>query len=70
MKTVKKQDRPGDLRFYCSACLGATEATQEDPASPLKCNVHPKIHVIVMREMLRPNGHPYYVSIEKEAKVR
>jgi len=65
----KQQDKPGELRFYCSECYGATEAVQADPAAPLKCERHPKVHVVIMREMIRPNGNRYYVSIEK-AKVR
>lgn len=62
---IKKEDKPGELRFYCHRCFGAAEAVQKDPAAPLKCNRHPWCEVVVMREMIRPRGFPYYVGIER-----
>lgn len=63
---MKKEDKPGNLVFYCSECFGATEAMQKDPTANLKCERHPRRDVVVMREMIRPKGYPYYVSIEKK----
>jgi hypothetical protein len=66
---IKKEDKPGDLRFYCSECFGATEAMQKNPEANLKCNRHPWRDVVVMREMIRPHGFPYYVSIQKKVRA-
>ena len=64
MKT-KKEDKPGDLVFYCSECNGKTEAVQKEPTADLKCSRHTWRDVVVRRERIRPSGSPYYVSIEK-----
>lgn len=60
---MRKEDKPGNLVFYCSKCLGATTAIQKDPLHGLKCVRHDWTDVVVMREMIRPKGFPYYVSV-------
>jgi len=67
-KRAKKEDKPGELRFYCQECFGATEAIQKAPASSLKCARHQHRDVVVRREMIPPRGFPYYVSIEKKRR--